>query len=316
MARNEARYREAERKLWESFGVVPGEQRLDLRRSGVTLRVQEVGEGPAVVFVHGASNAGSSWAPLVARLPDFRCVLLDRPGCGLSDRLAANFDDVERLGAFADGLVADVLDALGLESAHVVATSFGGYIALRTAAAEPRRVGRMVLFGWSIGAPVGKVPLVMRMTGVPVLSRLLLSVPPNARAVRAIFRQIGLRQALEQGRISQEALDWFLALLRDTPTMRNEVAAGPRIFNPVRGMNERILLPASLLARVQAPVHFVWGEEDPFGGAEIARSFVAHLPNAGLELLPGTGHAPWMDDADHAAMATRSFLQYPAGSVT
>ena len=61
---NEARYREAERRLWESVGVTPTEQQLRLERTGVTVRVQEAGDGPAVVFVHGLSNSGVSWAPL------------------------------------------------------------------------------------------------------------------------------------------------------------------------------------------------------------------------------------------------------------
>ena len=305
---NEVRYREAERRLWKSVGVAPTEQRLHLDRTGVTVRVQETGQGPAVVFVHGASNGGASWAPLVGRLDGFRCVMLDRPGCGLSDPLLTGFDDVARLGAFADSLIVDVLDALGLERGHVVATSFGGYMAIRAAAAHPDRIGRMVELGWTIGAPIARVPLVMRVAAVPVVGRLLASVPPNARAVRAIFRSIGLRQALEAGRISQEALDWFLALLRDTDTMRNELRAGPRVILPLRGMNDRVLLPVSLLAKVRTPVYFLWGEEDPFGGAAIARQFVARLPDAELELMPGAGHAVWMDDPDHAAAVTGKFL--------
>ena len=305
---NEVRYREAMRRLWESLGVTPTERRLHLDRTGATVRVQEIGDGPTVVFVHGGSIDGTSWAPLVAQLDGFHCVLLDRPGCGLSEPLTAGFDDVERLGIFADALVIDVLDALGLDRADVVATSFGGYMALRAAAAHPHRIGRVVEFGWTIGAPIGRVPLVMRLANVPLVGRLLATVPPNPRAVRAMLRGIGLGQALEAGRISQEGLDWFLSLLRDTDTMRNELRAGPRIMSPIRGWNDRILLPASLLARIQAPVYFLWGEEDPFGGADIAREFVKHIPNAELELMPGAGHAVWMDDAEHAAAATRKFL--------
>lgn len=304
----EVRYREAERRLWESVGVTPTEQRLQLGRTGVTVRVQEVGEGPAVVFVHGASNSGVSWAPLAARLDGFRCVLLDRPGCGLSEPLATGFDDVERLGAFADALIVDMLDALGLDSAHVVATSFGGYIALRTAAAHPDRIGRVVEFGWTVGAPMAAIPLVMRLASVPMLGRLLAAVPPNERAVRAMLRSIGLCRALETGRFSQVMVDAYLALLRDTDTMRNELKAGPRIISPLRGMNESVLLPASLLAKIHTPIYFLWGQEDPFGGADIARQFVKHLLNAELELLPGTGHAVWVDDPDHAATTTRRFL--------
>jgi len=65
---NEQRFRAAELRLWESVGVTPSERRVRLDRYGTTVRIQEVGEGPTVLFVHGGSNAGASWAPLIARL--------------------------------------------------------------------------------------------------------------------------------------------------------------------------------------------------------------------------------------------------------
>lgn len=306
---NEARFREAEQRLWKSFGVTPTEQRIRLSRVGVTVRVQEIGEGPAVVFVHGATNGGSSWAPLVARLEGFRCVLLDRPGCGLSDPLVKGLADMQRLAEFGDSLIIDVLDAMGLDKAHVVATSFGGYMGLRAAAAHPERIDRMVEFGWTIGAPIGKTPFVMRLAGIPMMGRLMASVPPNKRAVRAMLRSIGLRQAIDAGRVSDEAIEWFLALLRDTDTMRNEIKTLPRVISLIRGMNDSLLLPESLLAGIRTPIYFLWGEEDLYGGPETARQFVARIPGAELELLPGAGHAPWMDNAEHAATTTSRFLR-------
>ena len=308
LKKNEIRYREAEQRLSESVGLRPTERLVRLGHTGSTVRIQEVGEGPAVLFVHGISNSGSSWAPLVARMNGFRCLILDRPGCGLSEPLTTTFDDIEGLGRFADTLIVDVLDALELERAHVVATSFGGYIALRSAAAHPDRISRMIEFGWLVGAPIARVPLLMRLGSIPTLGRALAAVPVNERAVRSMFRRIGLRQALEAGRVSQEMLDWFVALLRDTDTMRNEIKAGPRIIYPLRGMNQSVLLPASLLAAIQTPVYFLWGEEDPFGHPAIARGFVPQLPNAELELMPAAGHAVWIDDPDKAALITHRFL--------
>ena len=205
-------------------------------------------------------------------------------------------------------MIPDVLDALGLDRAHVVATSFGGYFALRGAAAHPDRIDRMVEFGWTIGAPMAKVPFAMRIATAPGIGWAMARVPPNERAVRMILRQIGLGAALESGRFAQESIDWFLALLRDTPTVRNEIRTTPRVIRPVHGMNERVLLSASLLASIHTPTQFIWGDQDPNGGAEIARRFVGLLPNAELELMSGVGHAPWMDDPDHCASMTSSFL--------
>ena len=65
-----------------------------LKLDGVDLYYELHGEGPAVVFIHGASNGGSSWASLVARLDGFRCIMLDRPGCGLSDPLPTRPDGI------------------------------------------------------------------------------------------------------------------------------------------------------------------------------------------------------------------------------
>ncbi len=301
---NATRYREAEHRFWKSAGVAPTEQRVHLRHVDVTIRVQEVGRGPTVVFVHGATTSGASWAPLVARLEGFHCVLLDRPGCGLSDARDRRFDDLEELGTFADALIVDLLDAMGLDRAHVIATSFGGYVALRTAAAHPDRIDRLVLFGWPVGA--SRMPLSIRLGSVPQLGRLLAGMPLTARTVRAMLRRIGLRQALDAGRFSTEALEWYLSLLRDTDTMRNDLGMGPRF--PLRRMDDRLLLSEDLLANVRVPTHLLWGEDDPFGDATVARRFVAYLPQADLELLPGAGHAPWIDDPDRAATTTRELL--------
>ena len=308
MGTDEGRYREAERRMWASVGLSPTERGLHLDRTGVEVRVQEVGEGPPIVLVHGASNSGVSWAGLVARLDGFRCIVVDRPGCGLSPPHPTGFGDIAQLEAFSDALVVDVLDALDLEQGHVVATSFGGYTALRGAAAHPDRIERMVLFGWSVGAPILHVPMVMRVSAIPLVGRLMASLPANERAVRMIFKAVGLRQALASGRVSPEMIGAFRSLLRDTDTMVNEVTAGPRLLRPIHGFDERSLLSPAVLASVTAPVSFLWGEEDPFGGAEVARAFTAQIPNAELELMPGAGHAVWIDDPERAAKTVVTFL--------
>jgi pimeloyl-ACP methyl ester carboxylesterase len=305
--RNGERFRASERRLWESVDVCPTERHVHLDRIGVTLRLQETGAGPPVVFVHGASNSGASWAGLVAHLGGFRCILLDRPGCGLSDPLPTPLPDAPAFARFAESLIVDVLDALELDAAHVVATSFGGYVALRSAAVHPDRVDRVMMYGWTVGAPSEPLPMVMRLAGKPGIGLLFARVPPNERTVRALFRRIGLRQALDAGRVSQELIDCFRDLLRDTYTMRNELQANRHVLSGVDGM-DRVLLTPDVLGRIEVPVSFLWGDEDPFGGPDIARRFTAGVPCAELELLPGAGHAVWLDDVDGIARRTRSFL--------
>ena len=52
----------------------------------------------------------------------------------------------------------------------------------------------------------------------------------------------------------------------------------------------------------------LWGDEDPNGGAEIATELVGQVPDAELEILPGAGHAPWIDDPEHVVAAIERFL--------
>ena len=131
MGMNEFRFRQAEQRLWESVGVAPTERLVHLDRAGCAVRVQEVGAGPTVVFVHGVSNGGSSWASLVAGSTGSGASWSTVPDAGLSQPFPSRPDGLEGVEAHADHLIVDVLDALGLARSHVVATSFGGYFALR-----------------------------------------------------------------------------------------------------------------------------------------------------------------------------------------
>jgi pimeloyl-ACP methyl ester carboxylesterase len=166
----------------------------------------------------------------------------------------------------------------------------------------------VVEHGFPIGAPIGETPLVMRMTGVRALGRLLARMPLNDRMVRSMLSQIGLRQALAAGRVPQVGIDWFKAMINHTDTMRNDIEAAPPVMHPIRGVDDSILLTDEVLARIRTPMHFLWGAEDPFGGETVARAFVAMIPGAELEVVPGAGHAVWLDDPERAAEATARFL--------
>ena len=305
---DESCYRTSEAAYWAHEGAEPREQRLTLGRSGADVRVQLVGDGPPVLFVHGASNSGTSWVSLATRMPGFCCILLDRPGCGLSEPLTAGFDDIPSFAAFADTMLVEVLDALEIERASIISTSLGGYFALRAAATHPDRVDRVVHLGWTIGAPAGHLPLVMRLVAIGPLGRLMARMPVPERAVRSMLAQIGLRQALDAGRVPEEFIDWFGAQLRCTDTALNDAEAAPPMIRPIGGIDEAILFTDDLLGRIRAPVHFLWGAEDPFGGADVAVDFVTRIPGATLQLIDGGGHAVWLDNPDGIALAANRIL--------
>jgi 2-hydroxy-6-oxonona-2,4-dienedioate hydrolase len=297
-------YRLAERRLWDSCGVHPVERLVHLPRLAINVRVQEYGDGPPLLFVHGGPNSGSTWALLAARLPRFRCLILDRPGTGLSDPYPVDSRTIE---PFADCLIPDVLDALELERADLVVSSVGGYIALRSAAAHPDRIGRTVQMGCPPFVEGSATPLFMRVMMLPGIRHLMLALPPNDGSVRSIFRQIGHGASLDADRIPQVFLDWYLALQRHTPTFRNEMAAIAGLGS-ITGFDPALTLDREKLSAVISPAYFLWGEDDSFGGADVARRLVSQMPDARLELLPNAGHLPWLDDPDHAAAVVGAHL--------
>ncbi len=301
-------FRRAESALWEAIGAHPIERFVRLRTGG-RVRVQELGDGPAVVFIHGVNVAGSSWCLLAAALTGFRCLLVDRPGCGLSDPVpGGSLPNVEAVLGYTDDLLRDLLDALQLDRAHVAATSYGGLFALRGAASHPERVERMVLYSWPMGAPMDRVAVSMRLAAIAGIGALSARMPITPRLVKSLLSQVGLKRAIDSGAFTDEMLEWTVSLLRETDTLRNELRASPRVVTPIRGLNPEILLTDDTLACVTAPTLFLWGGEDPNGGRTIAERFVQRLPDAELDLIPQAGHAPWIDQLDHCATRTAEFL--------
>ena len=309
MPRDVARFVEAERALWEHLGVAPVERRVRLA-SGGQVRIQEVGDGPPFVLIHGASIAGTSWATLAAALDGVRCVLVDRPGCGLSDPIDGGpLRDLTSVEAYADRLLGQLLDALELDTAAIGATSYGGFFAFRGAAAAPERVSRIVEYSWLVGAPSEGAPLSARIGGIPGLRSAMTRLPMTRGMVATALRQFGLGRAIDSGAFDDHMLDWAHALLRHTDTMANDVRSSPQVFTPVRGQNLDVLFDDDLLASLTMPILLLWGEDDPNGGAAVAREFAPRLPDADLVVVPGAEHAPWLDDLELCASQTRDFLQ-------
>ncbi len=298
------KYRAAEQDLWQFFGLAPTETRVRLEGPGVDVRVQEVGEGDPVLFIHGGPNAGSTWAPFLEHFAGHRSLLVDRPGTGLSDPYPLT---LENLFPFADGFVADVLDGLGIERAHIVASSFGGFLALRSAAADPSRVDRMVQMACPAFAPGMAMPPFMKLMTVGPIRKLLNALPPNERVGKSILRQIGHGASLDAGTIPQAFFDWYLALQRHTDTMRNDGDMIGRAGS-FRGFDQSLAFDDETLSRVTTPTLFLWGEDDAFGGTDVARRVTSAMPNAALNMLPNSGHLPWIDDPAGIAAASAEFL--------
>ena len=302
----EANYRQAEDLLWQGVGFSPDERAITLASTDSKVRVQVIGDGPPVLFIHGGPNTGSTWAPIIESFGDYTCLLVDRPGTGLSEP----FPDITDRGLmlrFADQFVDDVLTGLNLDSAHIVASSFGGYLALRSAANTPERFNRMVQMACPAMAPGMKTPVFMRMMSMGWFRKFTGLFPPNQKIGDSILRQIGHGASLDAGRIAQSFTDWYLDMQRYTDTMANDGALIGSVAS-IRGFDPAVTLPDDLLASVMTPTLFLWGEDDGFGGKDVAKRIVGLMPNSELQMFPESGHLPWIDFPTQIGQRTREFL--------
>jgi pimeloyl-ACP methyl ester carboxylesterase len=295
------RYRAAEQALWRAYDLAPTERWLELRDPSVRLRVLEVGSGRPLLMVPGTGGTGPYWAPLARELRGFRCLMIDRPGWGLSSPV-----DYARepYAALVSRLLAGVLHELDLERTDVVGASIGGLWALRLAQAAPDRVGRVVVLG---GIPNREVelPTVIKLLRSP-LGALMVRVPMRRGMLRKQLQALGHGATLARGAM-EDFIAWRLAFQRDTPSMRHERDMVRGITQP-GGFRPGVTFDQGELASVAAPTLVVFGAGDPTGNPEIWRRFADELPNGELQVLADAGHQPWWDAPAAVGERVRDFL--------
>ncbi len=307
------RYHEAEAALFADAGVEPAEHWVGLASTGTTVRVLEVGDGPPAVFFTGGPMAAATWSYVVASMSaeGVRCLLVERPGTGLSEPLPS-VRDVGAFPRYLTELTRDVLDGLGLEHAALVGSSLGGSVALRSAAAFPDRVDEVVLVGCPAFVPGWCEPRFFNLLRTPILGRLLLSAPVTGASVRLGLRQMGHSRSLAAGNITGPMLAWERAWQRDTDTMRNDAAMIGRLGTRRGGFDDSLELDADDLAAVKAPCLILSGTEDPVGAGPVAHRLASLLPHAHVEMVDGAGHLPWLDDPARIARRAAAFVLHRA----
>lgn len=296
------RYREAELALWHHYGLQPTERFVELGSPAVRLRVSEVGSGEPVLLVHGTGGPGT-WPSLVHELEGFRCLLLDRPGWGLSSPVDYHGHEYKPLVA---DLLSGVLDALGVHRAHVMGASIGNTWALALAARHPSRVGRTVLMGGGPLLPEIRIPAFIRLLASPA-GAVMVRLPQKRKMILSQLRQLGHGASLDAGRIPDEFIEWRLALSRDTDSMRHERHM-VRAIASARGFRPGLTFADAELARTQQPTLHVYGTADPVGTIDTWTRATALVPRGELQLVQDGGHVPWFEDAGQVAGHVRRFL--------
>ncbi len=295
------RFLDAEQRLWEHYGLKPVDRSFDIGSRHI--RVQEVGAGKPIVFIHGTGGSGAYFAPLVRELSGFRSLLVDRPGWGLSSPVAYPPGGFTRI---ADGSIRDVFDGLGLERAHIVGASVGGLWALRFALANPQSVDRLALLGAGPFLDELPLPRFARLLRSP-LGQILMRIPERRAILHKQLGGLGHGPSLEAGRIPEAFIDWRIAASRETQWRRAERDMIRAIttrsgFLPGTGLSDADvggIRPATLM---------VLGTSDPNGSVDMWRRFTERMPNGELAVVGDGGHLVWYDDPTGVGRRVGEFL--------
>jgi pimeloyl-ACP methyl ester carboxylesterase len=271
------------------------------RAFGRRVHVVETGDGPPVVHLHGTNTSSLSHLMLTGQTPGIRSYLVDRPGCGLSD---PEFFRPGEFREYAVGFVGDMLDALGLGSAHLVGASGGGIWATWYSLAHPERVRGLIMLGSVPTLPGGRVPLPLRLIATPGIGDLMVrAVRPGRRMLLRMMASVGEAETIVR---HPDLLDSLVAGAQDPVATQANLAELRALISP-RGFRPSMRFSREELRRLAVPTLMIWGDRDPVVPLLQARALAAEIPCARLEALPA-GHVPQLGNPDRVAALLEDFV--------
>jgi pimeloyl-ACP methyl ester carboxylesterase len=273
----------------------------DVEIPGATIRSLISGEGPdQVICLHGlGSNKASFFETVSALAPDHTVHAIDLPGFGGSSKPARGAYDAPYFARAVLGY----MDAMGVDSAHLVGNSMGGRIALEIALADPDRAVTVSLLSPALAFRKRRelVPLVKLVR--PELAAI--PHPMRAARVRAYFWGLFAQPESLDPAAADVAVDEFCRTYRSRSARIAFFAALRNIYldapHGKRGLWTR-------LAELRPPALFVWGDRDRLVPVAFSRHVADALPSAHQVILPECGHVPQVELADQTNALLRTHI--------
>ena len=244
-----------------------------------TMHYQESGVGAPVVFLHGYLMGARLWDPVVRLLEgEFRCLVPELP-FGAHPVPMRTGADLTTAGL--GRLVADFLGALDVSDVTLVGNDSGAAVAQVVAARHAGRLGGLVLAtgdAFDNYPPKPFRPLIAAArtgTLTAVLAML------KARRPRSLPTAYGW---LTHGDLPHDLIDQWVAAYFADRGVRSDL----RRLTAALGNDAFMNQIATELVTFSRPALLAWAADDKFFPAEHARRLAAILPDARVELIPGS----------------------------
>jgi pimeloyl-ACP methyl ester carboxylesterase len=256
------------------------------------LAYRHLGEGEPAILVHGIPTNSALWRNVMPGLADqFTLYAFDMIGYGASDKPK---DQDLSVAAQADYL-ADFMDAIGIESAHLVGHDIGGGVVQVFTVRNPDRVKKIVLID-SVAYDSWPEPGIAR-----------LKEPAWDEIMQRLDIAKGFRKGLEQGMVQKERITDAVVNLYADPF--RDLEGRLAYLRAARALDNRDLLDIKKeVEAIDKPVLILWGAEDVFQKVEYGRRLADALANAQLHIIEEAGHFLPEDQPETVAHYVREFL--------
>ena len=245
---------------------------------GVHLYYEAQGAGEPLLLIPGfGCTVEIYYANAPALAERFRVISFDPRGAGRSDAPAGGYT----MQAYADDCVA-VLRAEGIDSAHVLGTSFGGMVALHMTLLHPRSVRRLVLGCTTPGGAAHVLPPPENL--LTFLAASEVEDPAAATRMRYPMHYSNAYIAAHDAEIVGHSI--ATAHLRSTAEGRNGQLAAVGTHDAY-----------ARLSQIASPTFVAHGDEDGVVPVENARKMAGRIPGAQLKIYSGAKHMYFVEQA-------------------
>ncbi len=256
-----------------------------VRTNGLEIAYERVGEGPPLLFVHGAAEDGRIWRPQLDALSDeFTVLAWDEPGAGSSSDLPGAFG----LADYANCLAA-LIKALALGPVHVAGISWGGTVVQELYRHHPELVATLILIdtyaGWKGSLPEKEVRA--RVAG----ARQMIAAPAEEF------------DPTLPGLFAGDPPAEFISLLEQIATAVRPKTLSTQL-HVMAEADQRDLLPD-----IAVPTLLIWGERDARSPLSVARQFEQAIADTTLVVIPDCGHVSNLEQPERFNAAVREFCR-------
>lgn len=262
------------------------------------IRIAEAGRGnkEVILFQHGLNGHLEAYAKnLMALSAQFHVIAFDYVGHGLSDKLVDDYNPA----VFAEQL-RELMDALGIDAAHLSGESLGGWVSGIFAAKYPARVKRLML-NTAGGIPVVSEKGKQDMANFMALNRRNVDAVPNRESVLA--RMQWLMHPNNHHLLHDELVDLRLAIYLAPATRR----VAPKI-NAVIQRHDDFLVPLEML---KCQTLFLWTQDNPIHDLEAAHAAARRVTGSLFYLMQGdAAHWPQYEAPDEFNRVATSFFSH------